>query len=111
MLAGEVVVITGVGPGLGAKVALRAAAEGAKVVMAARSTEVHDVGAARGHHDLRPLGRGAQGNFGTEAGADPGDDDDFAGQHRPPPGRTGSTWERNARRPLNNPRRRERRSG
>jgi NAD(P)-dependent dehydrogenase (short-subunit alcohol dehydrogenase family) len=42
MLTGEVVVITGVGPGLGAKLARRAAAEGAGVVMAARSTEVMD---------------------------------------------------------------------
>lgn len=40
MLSGEVVVITGVGPGLGSKLAVRAAAGGAKVVMAARSTEV-----------------------------------------------------------------------
>jgi NAD(P)-dependent dehydrogenase (short-subunit alcohol dehydrogenase family) len=40
MLRDEVVVITGVGPGLGSKLALRAAAEGAKVVMAARSTDV-----------------------------------------------------------------------
>jgi len=40
MLSDEVVVITGVGPGLGAKLAARAASEGAKVVMAARSTEV-----------------------------------------------------------------------
>ncbi|GLZ35050.1 short-chain dehydrogenase [Lentzea sp. NBRC 105346] len=40
MLDDEVVVITGVGPGLGSKLALRAAAQGAKVVMAARSTEV-----------------------------------------------------------------------
>ncbi len=32
--------ITGVGPGLGSKLAVRAAAEGAKVVMAARSTDV-----------------------------------------------------------------------
>jgi NAD(P)-dependent dehydrogenase (short-subunit alcohol dehydrogenase family) len=40
MLSDEVVVITGVGPGLGSKLAARAAAEGAKVVMAARSTEV-----------------------------------------------------------------------
>ncbi|HEY1970128.1 MAG TPA: SDR family oxidoreductase [Pseudonocardia sp.] len=42
MLSGEVVVITGVGPGLGAKLATRAAEEGAKVVMAARSTAVMD---------------------------------------------------------------------
>ena len=42
MLSDEVVVITGVGPGLGAKLAARAAAEGAKVVMAARSTAVMD---------------------------------------------------------------------
>jgi NAD(P)-dependent dehydrogenase (short-subunit alcohol dehydrogenase family) len=42
MLSGEVVVITGVGAGLGAKLARRAAAEGASVVMAARSTEVMD---------------------------------------------------------------------
>jgi NAD(P)-dependent dehydrogenase (short-subunit alcohol dehydrogenase family) len=40
MLSDEVVVITGVGPGLGSKLAVRAAAEGAKVVMAARSPEV-----------------------------------------------------------------------
>jgi NAD(P)-dependent dehydrogenase (short-subunit alcohol dehydrogenase family) len=40
MLSDEVVVITGVGAGMGAKLAARAAAEGAKVVMAARSTEV-----------------------------------------------------------------------
>jgi NAD(P)-dependent dehydrogenase (short-subunit alcohol dehydrogenase family) len=40
MLQDEVVVITGVGPGLGSKLAVRAAAEGAKVVMAARSAEV-----------------------------------------------------------------------
>lgn len=40
ILSDEVVVITGVGPGLGAKLAARAAAEGAKVVMAARSTGV-----------------------------------------------------------------------
>jgi NAD(P)-dependent dehydrogenase (short-subunit alcohol dehydrogenase family) len=40
ILADEVVVITGVGPGLGAKLATRAAAEGAKVVMAARSAGV-----------------------------------------------------------------------
>lgn len=53
MLAGEVVIVSGVGPGLGAKLALRAAAEGAKVVMAARSTTVtaqveKDVAAAGG---------------------------------------------------------------
>ncbi|MEU3642761.1 SDR family oxidoreductase [Lentzea sp. NPDC034063] len=40
MLQDEVVVITGVGPGLGSKLAVRAAAEGAKVVMAARSGDV-----------------------------------------------------------------------
>ncbi len=40
ILADEVVVISGVGPGLGAKLAVRAAAAGAKVVMAARSTTV-----------------------------------------------------------------------
>ncbi|NIJ10411.1 NAD(P)-dependent dehydrogenase (short-subunit alcohol dehydrogenase family) [Saccharomonospora amisosensis] len=40
MLDGEVVLITGVGPGLGSHLAVRAAAEGAKVVMAARSTDV-----------------------------------------------------------------------
>lgn len=39
ILAGEVVILTGVGPGLGAKLATRAVAEGAQVVMAARSTE------------------------------------------------------------------------
>jgi NAD(P)-dependent dehydrogenase (short-subunit alcohol dehydrogenase family) len=40
ILDGDVVVISGVGPGLGAKLAVRAAAEGAKVVLAARSTTV-----------------------------------------------------------------------
>jgi NAD(P)-dependent dehydrogenase (short-subunit alcohol dehydrogenase family) len=40
ILAGEVVVVSGVGPGLGAKLAVRAAREGAKVVMAARSMDV-----------------------------------------------------------------------
>ncbi|MFD4638948.1 SDR family oxidoreductase [Lentzea sp. NPDC058436] len=40
MLQDEVVLITGVGPGLGSKLAVRAAAEGAKVVMAARSADV-----------------------------------------------------------------------
>jgi NAD(P)-dependent dehydrogenase (short-subunit alcohol dehydrogenase family) len=42
ILDGEVVIVSGVGPGLGAKLAARAAAEGAKVVMAARSTQVMD---------------------------------------------------------------------
>jgi len=40
ILADEVVIVSGVGPGLGAKLAARAAAEGAKVVMAARSDTV-----------------------------------------------------------------------
>lgn len=38
ILSDEVVIITGVGPGLGAKLAHRAVKEGARVVMAARST-------------------------------------------------------------------------
>jgi NAD(P)-dependent dehydrogenase (short-subunit alcohol dehydrogenase family) len=42
MLSDEVVIVSGVGPGLGAKLAARAAAEGAKVVMAARSGQVMD---------------------------------------------------------------------
>lgn len=42
ILDGEVVIVSGVGAGLGAKLAIRAAAEGAKVVMAARSTDVMD---------------------------------------------------------------------
>lgn len=42
ILEGEVVIVSGVGPGLGAKLAARAAAEGAKVVMAARSSGVMD---------------------------------------------------------------------
>lgn len=42
ILDGEVVIVSGVGPGLGAKLAARAAAEGAKVVMAARSSGVMD---------------------------------------------------------------------
>jgi NAD(P)-dependent dehydrogenase (short-subunit alcohol dehydrogenase family) len=40
ILTDEVVIVSGVGAGLGAKLATRAAAEGAKVVMAARSTTV-----------------------------------------------------------------------
>ncbi|OLF15526.1 SDR family oxidoreductase [Actinophytocola xanthii] len=47
ILAGEVVIVSGVGPGLGAKLATRAAAEGAKVVMAARSSGVMDQVAER----------------------------------------------------------------
>jgi NAD(P)-dependent dehydrogenase (short-subunit alcohol dehydrogenase family) len=42
ILDDEVVIVSGVGPGLGAKLAARAAAEGAKVVMAARSSQVMD---------------------------------------------------------------------
>ena len=42
ILKDEVVIVSGVGAGLGAKMASRAAAEGAKVVMAARSSEVMD---------------------------------------------------------------------
>jgi NAD(P)-dependent dehydrogenase (short-subunit alcohol dehydrogenase family) len=40
ILSDEVVIVSGVGPGLGAKLAALAAAEGAKVVMAARSDTV-----------------------------------------------------------------------
>ena len=40
ILSDQVVIVTGVGPGLGAKLAARAVAEGANVVMAARSTSV-----------------------------------------------------------------------
>ena len=43
ILSDQVVIITGVGPGLGAKLASRAVAEGAKVVMAARSDTVTSV--------------------------------------------------------------------
>ena len=42
ILTDEVVLITGVGPGLGTQLALRAAAEGAKVVVAARSSDLLD---------------------------------------------------------------------
>jgi NAD(P)-dependent dehydrogenase (short-subunit alcohol dehydrogenase family) len=42
ILENEVVIVSGVGPGLGAKLAARAAAEGASVVMAARSSQVMD---------------------------------------------------------------------
>ncbi len=42
ILTHEVVIISGVGAGLGAKLAVRAAAEGAKVVLAARSGDVTD---------------------------------------------------------------------
>ena len=42
ILNDEVVIISGVGAGLGAKLAVRAAAEGAKVVLAARSGNVTD---------------------------------------------------------------------
>lgn len=84
MLADEVVVITGVGPGLGAKLAVRAAAEGAKVVMAARSTDVmtqteKDIAAAGGEavgvqcdvrkpDDVARLVQTAVDRFGTITG-------------------------------------------
>lgn len=42
ILKDEVVIVSGVGAGLGAKLATRAAAEGAKVVLAARSGDVTD---------------------------------------------------------------------
>ncbi len=42
MLADEVVLVSGLGAGLGSKLATLAAAEGAKVIMAARSTDVMD---------------------------------------------------------------------
>lgn len=42
ILNNEVVIISGVGAGLGAKLAARAAAEGSKVVLAARSSDVTD---------------------------------------------------------------------
>jgi NAD(P)-dependent dehydrogenase (short-subunit alcohol dehydrogenase family) len=84
MLQDEVVVITGVGPGLGSKLAVRAAAEGAKVVMAARSADVmkqveKDVAAAGGEavgvrcdvrrpEDVATLVRTAVDRFGTITG-------------------------------------------
>jgi NAD(P)-dependent dehydrogenase (short-subunit alcohol dehydrogenase family) len=84
MLQDEVVVITGVGPGLGSKLAVRAAAEGAKVVMAARSADVmkqveKDVAAAGGEavgvqcdvrkpEDVGKLVETAVGRFGTITG-------------------------------------------
>jgi NAD(P)-dependent dehydrogenase (short-subunit alcohol dehydrogenase family) len=40
ILSDEVVVVTGIGAGMGAKLSARAAAEGAKVVMVSRSTDV-----------------------------------------------------------------------
>lgn len=42
ILKDEVVIVSGVGAGLGAKLAIRAAKEGAKVVMSARSADVMD---------------------------------------------------------------------
>lgn len=84
ILSDEVVVITGVGPGLGAKLATRAAAEGAKVVMAARSTPVmeqveKEVAAAGGHavgvvcdvrkpEDVARVVQTAADRFGTVTG-------------------------------------------
>jgi NAD(P)-dependent dehydrogenase (short-subunit alcohol dehydrogenase family) len=84
MLQDEVVVITGVGPGLGSKLAVRAAAEGAKVVMAARSADVmkqveKDIAAAGGEavgvqcdvrkpEDVATLVRTAADRFGTITG-------------------------------------------
>ena len=84
MLQDEVVVITGVGPGLGSKLAVRAAAEGAKVVMAARSADVmtqveKDVSAAGGEavgvqcdvrraEDVSRLVQTAVDRFGTITG-------------------------------------------
>ena len=46
MLEDEVVVISGVGPGLGRRLAVRAADEGARVVLSARSTDTIDAVAA-----------------------------------------------------------------
>lgn len=84
MLDDEVVVITGVGPGLGSKLAVRAAAEGAKVVLAARSTDVmtqvcKDIAAAGGEavsvpcdvrrpEDVARLAQTAVDRFGTITG-------------------------------------------
>lgn len=84
ILSDEVVLISGVGPGLGAKLATRAAAEGAKVVAAARSGDVlarveREVAAAGGealgvtcdvrrHEDVAELVRKAVERFGTITG-------------------------------------------
>jgi NAD(P)-dependent dehydrogenase (short-subunit alcohol dehydrogenase family) len=84
ILSGEVVIISGVGPGLGAKLAVRAGAEGAKVVMAARSTAVmaqaeKDIVAAGGEavgvpcdirepEDVAEVVRTAVDRFGTVTG-------------------------------------------
>jgi NAD(P)-dependent dehydrogenase (short-subunit alcohol dehydrogenase family) len=84
ILAGEVVIVSGVGAGLGAKLAVRAAAEGAKVVMAARSTAVmstveQQVAAAGGEavgvacdvrkpEDVDRVVRTAVARFGTVTG-------------------------------------------
>lgn len=84
ILSDEVVLISGVGPGLGTKLATRAAAEGAKVVGAARSTEVltqveEEITAAGGEalgvtcdvrrpEDVQHLVRCAVERFGTITG-------------------------------------------
>jgi len=84
ILDGEVVIVSGVGQGLGAKLAARAAAEGAKVVMASRSTEVTDqvakeIAAAGGeavavpcdvrkHEDAERVAATAVERFGTITG-------------------------------------------
>ena len=84
MLRDEVVLITGVGPGLGSKLAVRAAAEGARVVMAARSADVmkqaeKDITAAGGEaigvqcdvrraDEVAHLVETAVGRFGTITG-------------------------------------------
>lgn len=84
ILSDEVVIISGVGPGLGAKLAIRAAAEGAKVVMAARSVGVmeqvaKEIAAAggtaiavpcdiRNQDDVTNLVRTAVDTFGTVTG-------------------------------------------
>lgn len=84
MLTDEVVLISGVGPGLGSKLAARAAAEGAKVVAAARSGETleeveRQVAAAGGEaigvrcdvrrgEDVRHLVATAVERFGTITG-------------------------------------------
>ncbi|HEV2777854.1 MAG TPA: SDR family oxidoreductase [Actinophytocola sp.] len=84
ILSDEVVIIAGVGPGLGARLAVRAAAEGAKVVMAARSTGVlerveNDIAAAGGQavgvvcdvrraEDVAGVVRTAVDRFGTITG-------------------------------------------
>ena len=94
LLAGQVVVVCGVGPGLGRSIALASARAGADVVLAARTAsrldevakEVTALGRrARGEHHVRPSPRAGQRDRPPQARADAGDHYHLARQQRHQP--------------------------